>query len=86
VRVNTVSPGPVETALWLGPGGVADTLSKAQGQDANAVKEAAVAGTPTRRFTRPDEVAQVVVLLASNTAGNITGSDVLVDGGMITTV
>ena len=31
VRVNTVSPGPVETDLWLGDGGVADTLAKAQG-------------------------------------------------------
>jgi len=86
VRVNTVSPGPVETALWLGPGGVADTLSQAQGLDAGAVKQAAVAGTPTQRFTRPDEVAQVVLLLASNTAGNITGADVLIDGGMHTTM
>ena len=27
VRVNTVSPGPVSTALWLGSGGVADTIA-----------------------------------------------------------
>ena len=38
------------------------------------------------RFTRPAEVAQLVLLLASNTAGNITGADVLIDGGMVTTV
>ncbi|WP_036963480.1 oxidoreductase [Promicromonospora kroppenstedtii] len=86
VRVNTVSPGPVETALWLGPGGVAETLGQAQGVDPGAVRDAAVAGTPTGRFTRPDEVAQVVLLLASGTAGNITGADVLIDGGMVTTV
>ncbi|HEY3511011.1 MAG TPA: SDR family oxidoreductase [Kribbella sp.] len=86
VRVNTVSPGPVETALWLGPGGVAETLSRAQGVDAATVREAAVADTPTRRFTHPDEVAQVVLLLASSTAANITGADVLIDGGMVTTM
>jgi NAD(P)-dependent dehydrogenase (short-subunit alcohol dehydrogenase family) len=86
VRVNTVSPGPVETALWLGPGGVAETVGHAHGLDPAAVREAAVADTPTRRFTRPDEVAQVVLLLASGTVGNVTGCDVLIDGGMVTTV
>lgn len=86
VRVNTVSPGPVETGLWLGAGGVAETVGRAQGIDAEAVKAAAVSGTPTGRFTRPDEVAQLVLLLASNIAGNITGADVLIDGGMVTTV
>lgn len=86
IRVNTVSPGPVETALWLGPGGVAETVGRAQGADPAAVKAAAVAGTPTGRFTHPSEVAQLVLLLASETAGNITGADVLIDGGMVTTV
>jgi NAD(P)-dependent dehydrogenase (short-subunit alcohol dehydrogenase family) len=86
VRVNTVSPGPVETALWLGPGGVAETVGRAQGIDPAAVRDAAVADTPTRRFTRPDEVAQIVLLLASGTSGNVTGCDVLIDGGMVTTV
>jgi NAD(P)-dependent dehydrogenase (short-subunit alcohol dehydrogenase family) len=31
IRVNTVSPGPVGTALWLGAGGVAETVAKATG-------------------------------------------------------
>ncbi len=86
VRVNTVSPGPVETALWLGPGGVADTVGQAQGIDPATVKAAAVAGTPTGRFTRPAEVAQLVLLLAAETAGNVTGADVLIDGGMVATL
>lgn len=86
VRVNTVSPGPVETALWLGAGGVAETLSRANGVEPGAVKAAAVAGTPTERFTRPDEVAAVVTFLASAVAGNITGTDVRIDGGLVTTI
>lgn len=86
IRVNTVSPGPVETALWLGAGGVAETLGSAQGVDPGAVRAAAVAGAPTGRFTHPSEVAQVVLLLASETAGNITGADVVIDGGLVSTV
>jgi NAD(P)-dependent dehydrogenase (short-subunit alcohol dehydrogenase family) len=86
IRVNTVSPGPVETALWLGPGGVAERIGGAQGVDPETVRQAAVAGTPTERFTRPEEVAQIVLLLASETAGNVTGADLLIDGGMVTTI
>ncbi len=86
VRVNTVSPGPVETALWLGPGGVAETVGRARGLEPDAVRHAAVAGTPTARFTRPDEVARLVLYLSSAAAGNVTGTDVLIDGGLVTTV
>lgn len=86
VRVNTVSPGPVETALWLGEGGVAETLASATGADPREIRAAAVAGTPTERFTHPDEVAAVVAFLASGRAGNITGADVLIDGGLVTTI
>ena len=86
VRVNTVSPGPVETALWLGAGGVAETVGRARGLDPAAVRQAAVAGTPTGRFTRPTEVAQLVLFLSSTAAGNVTGADVLIDGGLVTTV
>jgi len=86
VRVNTVSPGPVETALWLGAGGVAETVARARGLDPAAVRQAAVAGTPTGRFTRPVEVAELVLYLSSASAGNVTGTDVLIDGGLVTTV
>jgi NAD(P)-dependent dehydrogenase (short-subunit alcohol dehydrogenase family) len=85
IRVNAVSPGPVETALWLGPGGVAETIGQAQGLNPDAVRAAAVEGTATGRFTYPSEVAQLVLLLASETAGNITGTDILIDGGLVTT-
>jgi NAD(P)-dependent dehydrogenase (short-subunit alcohol dehydrogenase family) len=86
VRVNTVSPGPVETALWLGSDGVAQTLSRAHGVDPAAIAAQAVAGTATGRFTRPEEVADLVVILASPNVGNITGTDVLIDGGLVTTL
>jgi NAD(P)-dependent dehydrogenase (short-subunit alcohol dehydrogenase family) len=44
------------------------------------------AAAPTGRFTRPEEVADVVALLASGRIGNITGADVVIDGGLISTL
>jgi NAD(P)-dependent dehydrogenase (short-subunit alcohol dehydrogenase family) len=82
VRINDVSPGPVATDLWLGEGGVADTIAKAGGGDAKAGAEAAM---PTGRFTQPAEVAALVAVLASDRAGNVTGSQYVIDGGMVQT-
>ncbi|GAF45095.1 SDR family NAD(P)-dependent oxidoreductase [Rhodococcus wratislaviensis] len=86
IRVNTVSPGPVSTALWLGDDGVAATVARAAGGDPDAVAERAAKQAVTGRFTRPDEVADLVVFLASDRAGNVTGSDFVIDGGLVTTL
>lgn len=86
VRVTTVSPGPVETALWLGDDGVAARVARARGGSPEAVARQAVAGTATGRFTRPEEVADLVLLLASDRTGNVTGADVVIDGGLVQTL
>jgi NAD(P)-dependent dehydrogenase (short-subunit alcohol dehydrogenase family) len=86
VRVVTVSPGPVATGLWLGPGGVAATVARAGGANPEGVAQSAAGQSATGRFTQPEEVADLVVFLASDRAGNITGADYLIDGGMIKTV
>jgi NAD(P)-dependent dehydrogenase (short-subunit alcohol dehydrogenase family) len=86
IRVNSVSPGPVSTALWLGDQGVAATVAQAQGGDPAAVAQAAASSMPTGRFTEPAEVADLVVLLAGERAGNVTGSDFVIDGGLVKTL
>lgn len=86
VRVNTVSPGPVETAMWFGQDGVAATVAQHSGTTPDAVAQQAATESATGRFTRPQEVADLVLLLASERAGNITGSDFVIDGGLITTL
>lgn len=85
IRVNTVSPGPVATDLWLGKTGVAATVAQVSGAAAADIVDAAAHDSVTGRFTRPDEVADAVMLLASDRAGNITGADITIDGGLVTT-
>jgi NAD(P)-dependent dehydrogenase (short-subunit alcohol dehydrogenase family) len=88
IRVNAVSPGPVETDLWLGEHGVAETVAKATGVDAATARETVIAGIggfATGRFTTPEEVATLITLLASERTANVTGANYLIDGGLIKT-
>ena len=86
IRVNSVSPGPVATDLWLGEHGVAATIAAASGVDADAVRNEAIASMPTGRFTTPEEVATLVAVLASPLTGNVTGSNYVIDGGLVKTM
>jgi NAD(P)-dependent dehydrogenase (short-subunit alcohol dehydrogenase family) len=85
IRVNTVSPGPVATDLWLGDSGVARTVSAATGAKPEDVASQAAGQMVTGRFTQPAEVADLVLFLASSRAGNITGADFTIDGGLVPT-
>jgi NAD(P)-dependent dehydrogenase (short-subunit alcohol dehydrogenase family) len=86
IRVNTVDPGPVATDLWLGEDGVAARVGRKSGQQPADVAAGAAASMVTGRFTRPGEVADLVLFLAGARAENITGADFLIDGGMVTTI
>jgi NAD(P)-dependent dehydrogenase (short-subunit alcohol dehydrogenase family) len=85
IRVNTISPGPVATDLWLGEAGVAATVSRAIGASPQDVQSRAAHQMVTGRFSRPDEVADLVLILASDRTANVTGADITIDGGLIPT-
>jgi NAD(P)-dependent dehydrogenase (short-subunit alcohol dehydrogenase family) len=88
IRVNAVSPGPVSTDLWLGEHGVAATVAKDTGVDAETARKTIIAGLggfATGRFTTPEEVATLITFLASDRTANITGVNYLIDGGLIKT-
>ncbi|OZM81277.1 SDR family NAD(P)-dependent oxidoreductase [Pseudonocardia sp. MH-G8] len=89
VRVNTVSPGPVRTAWWTEEGGAADILAAAVGADRDAVMDQIapeMMALRTGRLVDPQEVADVIVLLASARSASTTGADVVVDGGFLKAV
>jgi NAD(P)-dependent dehydrogenase (short-subunit alcohol dehydrogenase family) len=86
IRVNTISPGPVATDLWLSDHGIAAQFAAAGGATPDEVVGSVVSGSATGRFTTPQEVADLAVFLASDRSTNITGSDIRIDGGYVTTL
>jgi NAD(P)-dependent dehydrogenase (short-subunit alcohol dehydrogenase family) len=74
IRVNAVSPGPIQTPLY-GKLGLADA-------DLKAVAASIQSQVPAGRFGHPSEIAKTVVFLASDEAAFTVGSELLVDGGM----
>jgi 3-oxoacyl-[acyl-carrier protein] reductase len=79
VRCNAVTPGPTATDAWLGAGGLADQ----QGGDRDDVLAKVGAGRPLGRLARPEEIAAVIVFLASERASYVTGSAWSADGGTV---
>jgi 3-oxoacyl-[acyl-carrier protein] reductase len=83
VLANAVTPGPVETGLWLDPGGMADQAAAAQGVSREEALARARARVPLGRYGAPEEIAAVVVFLCSERAGNVAGAAWSVDGGAV---
>ncbi|SEN88832.1 SDR family NAD(P)-dependent oxidoreductase [Actinacidiphila rubida] len=89
VRVNAVSPGPVRTPFWTAPGAFADATAAAAGTTAQEALDVIVPqsmGITLGRITEAHEVADLVLFLASPVAGNITGAEIVIDGGQIKTL
>lgn len=74
IRINSVSPGVIETGLNV------DTLSQ------QPIREATIANTPWGRLGEPVDIARAVLFLVAPESDFITGSDLVVDGGMISLI
>ncbi len=71
VRVNSVAPGPIETEML---GRLTSLPDK---------RAALLAGVPAKRFGKPEEVAHIILFLASNKSPFITGTTIGIDGGKL---
>ncbi|QDC00699.1 glucose 1-dehydrogenase [Mesorhizobium sp. 8] len=80
IRVNAVHPGVVETAQ--GRQTFAARARKLASGDAGEARSIALANHPIGRFGTVEDVANAIVFLASDDAGFITGSSLVVDGGL----
>ncbi|URM97288.1 SDR family oxidoreductase [Actinomadura madurae] len=87
VRVNTVSPGPVRTALWEAPEGYGAELASSMGlrHDQLLAGLPDAAGMLTGRMVEPAEVGALIAYLASPLAASTVGADHVIDGGAIKT-
>ncbi|MGC1478223.1 MAG: SDR family oxidoreductase, partial [Terriglobales bacterium] len=73
IRVNVISPGPIDTPIL-------DGLGENTGQT-QEIKKGLIAGVPMGRLGTPDEIAKAAVFLASDDSSFITGIELFVDGG-----
>ncbi|HEY8217549.1 MAG TPA: SDR family NAD(P)-dependent oxidoreductase [Acidimicrobiia bacterium] len=75
VRANVVAPGGIETPMYRLAHGTED--------DYDAYVERATARIPLRRLGRPEDVAHVALLLASDATAYVSGAVAPVDGGLV---
>lgn len=75
IRCNTISPAAILTPMWEPMLG--------NGPDREARMAEFVADCPVQRFGQPEEVAALAVLLASDEARYMTGSELVIDGGTL---
>ncbi|MFF4222131.1 SDR family NAD(P)-dependent oxidoreductase [Streptomyces abikoensis] len=71
VRINAVSPGPIETTMSSRPGESADEKAERMSRD-----------VPAGRAGSPEEVAAAVLYLASDEAAYTVGTELVLDGGV----
>lgn len=75
IRVNTVNPGPVETRMMRS---IEENLAPGA---AEKIKQRFEHATPLKRYAAPEEIAQMMVFLASDASSYCTGAIYAVDGG-----
>jgi NAD(P)-dependent dehydrogenase (short-subunit alcohol dehydrogenase family) len=76
IRINVVSPGPIDTPLLHRNPGMTD-------DDVARLKQMMIRNIPMHRMGEAHEVAKAVLFLASDDAAFITGANLFVDGGLI---
>ena len=86
VRVNSVHPGAIETSIWLklGNDGLMPTSDARRNvDDMAAIRAAGDAATPMGHAGVPADIASGVVFLAGDESRFMTGTELVIDGGVM---
>ncbi|HWD26984.1 MAG TPA: glucose 1-dehydrogenase [Rhizomicrobium sp.] len=86
IRVNSVHPGSIETPIWLKLGNGGDLLAADARRNADVmadIRAAGAAATPVGRSGTPEDVAAGVLYLVSDAARFVTGTELVIDGGVM---
>lgn len=86
VRVNTISPGGIQTEAYEG---FLETISQGSGVTREEAAQGildSLGGVPLGRFATPEEIADLVAFVVSDRASAIIGAELVVDGGTVPTV
>jgi len=75
IRVNSISPGPIESALLA---------RKLSAEELQQTRDWIVSQVPMKRFGLPQEIASAVLYLTSAESAFVIGADLIIDGGMET--
>ena len=87
VRVNSVHPGIIETPIWLGiipTGMIPGAADQPAGANAPNLDQLSEQVVPIGKKGLPEDIAQGVLYLASDDSRYVTGSELVIDGGMST--
>lgn len=84
VLVNAICPGPVESEMWMAPGGLLDESQELSGAESREeALRAAGAKRPIGRLAEVGEIAAAIVFLCSERASYVSGAAWSVDGGTV---
>jgi 3-oxoacyl-[acyl-carrier protein] reductase len=84
VLVNAICPGPVESEMWMEPGGLLDQSKEMSGAESReAALAAAGSKRPIGRLAGAEEIAGAIVFLCSERASYVSGAAWSVDGGTV---
>ncbi len=78
IVANAVNPGPTRTERWIT---LMNRLAQSSGRTVEEVEGDFKRQIPRGRLAEPEEIAGLIVFLASDKAANLTGASITADGG-----
>jgi NAD(P)-dependent dehydrogenase (short-subunit alcohol dehydrogenase family) len=83
IRVNSVHPGIIDTPIWTKIPMGGQQFNQPAGANALDPNQLAAIGAPVKRAGKPEDIANGVLFLCSDASSYMTGTELVIDGGII---